>query len=215
MKNGILQSLTDGINFGTKHCFMKKLFALLSALFVIAAVHAQNKPEGLFINSKAPNFSGTDQNGNKVELKDLRKKGKVVVVFYRGNWCPYCNKHLQKLQDSLSLITEKGASVVAISPENTEGIVKTVEKTKVSFPILHDEEMKIAKSYQVSFKVDDSTAQRYKNADIDLLKINNQKEALLPVPAVYIINKDGSVTYRFFEADYKRRVSVKEILANL
>jgi peroxiredoxin len=63
--------------------------------------------------------------------------------------------------------------------------------------------------------VDDRTAQRYKNADIDLLKTNNQREALLPVPAVYIVNKDGSVTYRFFEADYKKRVSVKEILANL
>jgi peroxiredoxin len=134
--------LLNATNFGTKHHSMKKLFALLSALFVFAAVHAQDKPEGLFINSKAPNFSATDQNGNKVELKELRKKGKVVVVFYRGNWCPYCNKQLQKLQDSLSLITAKGASVVAITPENPEGVAKTVEKSKVSFPVLHDEEMK-------------------------------------------------------------------------
>ena len=194
---------------------MKKIIAALFALFFFTSVFAQDKPEGLFINSKAPNFSAKDQNGNNVNLKDLRKKGNVVVVFYRGNWCPYCSKHLQKLQDSLSLITEKGASVVAITPETTEGILKTVEKTKATFPIIYDEDMKISKGYGVSFKVDEKTVQRYKNADIDLLKTNDQKEASLPVPAVYIINSDGAVTHRFFETDYKKRISVKEILANL
>lgn len=194
---------------------MIKLLTLFSALFLTILTFAQDKPEGLFINSKAPNFTAKDQNGNEVSLKDLKKKGNVVVVFYRGSWCPYCNKHLQKLQDSLNLISEKGATVVAISPETPEGIAKTVEKTKASFPIIYDEEMKIAKNYHVSFKVDEKTAVRYKNSDIDLLKINNQKEPLLPVPAVYIVNKDGFVTYRFFESDYKKRVSVKEILANL
>ena len=194
---------------------MKKIIVALSALFFFTSVFAQDKPEGLFINSKAPNFSAKDQNGNSVNLKDLRKKGNVVVVFYRGNWCPYCSKHLQKLQDSLSFITEKGASVVAITPETTEGISKTVEKTKATFPIIYDKDMKISKGYGVSFKVDERTVQRYKNADIDLLKTNDQKEASLPVPAVYIINKDGAVTHRFFETDYRKRISVKDILANL
>jgi len=194
---------------------MKKLLTLFFAIFLFTISFAQDKPEGLFINSKAPNFSAKDQNGKEVSLKDLKKKGKVVVVFYRGNWCPYCNKQLQKLQDSLNLITEKGASIVAITAENSEGISKTVEKTKVSFPIISDEEMKISKNYGVAFKVDERTATRYRNSDIDLLKINNQKEPQLPVPAVYIVDKDGFVTYRFFESDYKKRVSVKEILANL
>jgi peroxiredoxin len=194
---------------------MKKLLTLFSALFLFTTVFAQDKPEGLFINSKAPNFSFKDQNGNELSLRDLRKKGPVVLVFYRGIWCPYCNKHLQKLQDSLNYITEKGAFVVAVTPENTEGIAKTVEKTKVTFPIVYDEEMKISKNYGVGYKVDDRTVGRYKTGDIDLLKINNQKEAQLPVPAVYIIDKDGFVKYRFFEADYKKRVSVKELLAQL
>ncbi len=75
--------------------------------------------------------------------------------------------------------------------------------------------MKIAKSYQVAYAVDDRTLGRYKNADIDLLTLNGQKQAMLPVPAVYIVNKDGSVTYRFFDADYKKRVWVKDILAEI
>ncbi len=194
---------------------MKKAIATLSFLFFSVILFAQEKPEGLFINSKAYDFKGKDQNGAEVSLLKLRKKGPVVVVFYRGNWCPYCSRELKRLQDSLSLLTEKGATVIAITPETSEGITKTVEKTGATFPIVYDEEMKIAKAYAVSFKVDDRTVARYKNSDIDLLKTNGQKEAYLPVPAVYIINRDGAITYRYFESDYRKRVSVKELLENI
>jgi peroxiredoxin len=195
---------------------MKK--ALFFTLLAIAsfATFAQDKPEGLFINSKAPEFKAKDQNGTEVTLKDLRKKGPIVLVFYRGNWCPYCNRELKRFQDSLQLITDKGAQVVAITPEAGEGIAKTVEKTGATFPILFDSEVKIARSYQVAYDVDDKTATRYKSFGNDLLLINQQKgKAVLPVPAVYIINKEGSVIYRFFESDYRRRPSVKDILAQL
>jgi peroxiredoxin len=113
------------------------------------------------------------------------------------------------------LITEKGAQVVAITPEGSESISKTVEKTSAAFPILSDEDMKISKSYAVAYDVDERTIGRYKNAGIDLLALNGQKQAQLPVPAVYIINKDGSVVYRYFDSDYRKRVSVKEILSEL
>lgn len=120
------------------------------------------------------------------------------------------------MQDSLQLLTDKGAQVVAISPEKSEGISKTVEKTGATFPILHDEEMKIAKGYGVAYQVDEKVQQRYKKFGNDLLEINGQKEkAYLPVPAVYIVNRDGSVTFRFFEEDYRKRVFVKDLLSNL
>ena len=190
----------------------KSVFSLLLILTVFI-VSAQDKPEGLFINSKAPDFKAKDQSGVEVNLKDVRKKGPVVIIFYRGNWCPYCSKSLSRFQDSLQFITEKGAQLIAISPEASEGVSKTIEKTKAVFPILSDADMKIAKAYQVSFEVDDKTLGRYKNADIDLLAINQQKgKAYLPVPAVYIINTEGSVIYRHFNADYKKQPSVKEIL---
>jgi peroxiredoxin len=188
-------------------------FILLFSFFIAAA---QNKPEGLFINSKAPEFKVKDQNGTEISLKELRKKGPVVVVFYRGNWCPYCNKELTRFQDSLQYLTDKGAQVVAITPEGAEGVAKTIEKTKASFPILTDADMKIAKGYGVSFEVDEKTLGRYKNSGIDLLATNAQKEkAFLPVPAVYIINKDGAITFRFFDADYRKRVFIKDILREL
>ena len=195
------------------------MIKFISVLILISALQlqAQEKPEGLFINSKAPDFKGKDQNGNEVVLKDLRKKGPVVIIFYRGYWCPYCNKELQKLEDSLQLIREKGAQLIAITPEKQEGIVKTVERTKATYPIITDDELKIMKAYDVAYQVDTKTIERYKMASIDLAANNGQKpEAVyLPVPAVYIIGKDGEIKYRFFEEDYKKQAAVKDILSNL
>lgn len=193
---------------------MKKgLLALFAFLFLIAA-QAQ-KPEGLFINSKAPEFKLKDQSGVEVALKDLRKKGPVVLLFYRGNWCPFCNRQLKALQDSLALIQAKGAQVVAITPEMKEGIDSTISKTGAVFPILYDEDMKTALAYEVAFNVDDRSVNRYKTGGIDLLKNNGQKKAMLPVPAVYIINKEGTVIYRYFDENYRNRVPVSEIVKNI
>ena len=194
---------------------MRQFFSFVFLILALSCF-AQEKPEGLFINSKAYDFKAKDQSGVEVSLKELRKKGPVVVLFYRGNWCPYCNKELTRLQDSLQIITEKGASVVAITPEASEGINKTIEKTKAVFPIVHDEEIKIAKAHKVAYEVDERTTGRYKSFGTDLLNINEQKlKAWLPVPAVYVINKEGSVTYRYFNEDYKKRPSVKDILAEI
>lgn len=196
---------------------MKKAGILSLFLALFAFTNAQEKPEGLFLNSKAKEFKGTDQAGNEISLKELRKKGPVVLVFYRGFWCPYCNKELKRLEDSLQLIKDKGATLVAITPEKAEGVAQTVEKTKASFSILSDEGQKIMKAYDVAFKVDEKTTARYKSFDIDLVKNNGQKEGevFLPVPAVYIIDKEGNIKYRYFQEDYKKRPSVKEILDNL
>ncbi len=195
---------------------MKKFYLLLSFLFVVVFAGAQKKPEGLFINSKAPDFTALDQNGNSIRLKNLTKKGKVVILFYRGYWCPYCSKQLKGLEDSLQMIKDKGAQLIAVTPEMIVGINKTIEKTKSSFPILYDKGLKIMQAYDVSFQVEDKTVARYRNASINLIENNGSLNgANLPVPAVYIIDKRGNVTYRYFDTDYKKRPSVKELLDNL
>jgi peroxiredoxin len=194
---------------------MKKYLLAFILMFSALSLFSQEAPEGLFINSKAPDFKAKDQDGNEVRLKELLKKGQVVVVFYRGQWCPYCNKHLQKLQDSLQQITDKGATVVAITPELPENVDKTVEKTKASFPILYDENLKIMKAYEVEFLVPENTLTRYRNAGIKIEENNGKNGNYLPVPATYIINQDGFITYRFFNQDYKKRPTVKDILDNL
>lgn len=193
---------------------MKRVSFLLVAILFALLADAQ-KPEGLFINSKAPEFKLKDQDGVEVSLKELRKKGPVVVLFYRGYWCPFCNRELKAFQDSLGQIQTKGAQVVAITPESKENIDSTIAKTGAIFRILHDEGMKTSSAYQVAFNVDDRTVGRYKTAGIDLLKNNGQKTAMLPVPAVYIVDKEGTVTFRYFDENYRNRVSVATILKNI
>ena len=194
---------------------MKKLILIICMAFTASFLFGQEAPEGLFIASKAPDFKATDQNGKEIRLKDLLKKGKVVLVFYRGEWCPYCNKELSRLQDSLQFIIDKGATLLAVSPEKQENISKTVEKTKASYSVLYDKDLKIMKAYDVEYEVQENVMTRYRNAGIDIEKNNGTNGKYLPVPAVYIIDKESIVTYRFFEPDYKKRPSVKEILANL
>ena len=194
---------------------MKILLVVIVAALSMISAQAQQAPEGLFISSKAPDFKGKDQHGIDIRLKDLVKKGKVILVFYRGEWCPYCSKLLSRLQDSLSFITDKGATVIAVSPEKPENVSKTAVKTKALFSIVHDEGLKIMKAYDVEFELPENTITRYRNTGIDVEKKNGSNGKYLPVPAVYIIDQESTVIYRFFETDYKKRPSVVDLLKYL
>ncbi len=188
---------------------------LLSLIICSVQVHAQTYPVGLNIKDKAPDFTATDQSGKKINLKKQLKKGSVVLVFYRGQWCPYCNKQLKQLEDSIEFIKNKGAVVLAITPEMPENITKTVEKTKASYSILYDEGLKIMRAYKVAYQLDDKMVEKYKGYGIDFLKVNGNNGANLPVPAVYVVNKKGIITYRYFDVNYTNRSSIKDILNHL
>ncbi len=195
---------------------MKKVISGLAALFFSILLFAQTSPKGLNVNDKAPEFSAKDQNGKMISLKNELKNGSVVLVFYRGQWCPYCNRALKQLEDSLQQIKAKAATVLTVTPEKQENISKTIAKTNSTFSILHDEGLQIMKLYDVAFKVDDKTIETYKKYGIDFNEANGDiNGANLPVPAVYIINKEGKIVYKFFDADYRKRSSVKEILEHL
>ena len=194
---------------------MIKIVNYIFILLTLSSFTNSITPKGLNVNDTAPNFTSIDQNGKTIELKELLKKGSVVIVFYRGEWCPYCNKQLKQLQDSLVLITNKGASLIAISPESLENIAKTIQKTKSTYSIISDDSLKIMSAYKVSFALDRKTIIKYKGYGINLNKTNGSNGNNLPVPAVYIINKEGKISYRYFDVNYKNRVSVKEILKHL
>ena len=194
---------------------MRKIVLILLSVYCSLLI-AQDKPSGLKVNSVAPDFTAKDQSGKVINLKSQLKNNEVVMVFYRGQWCPFCNKELKALEDSLQWISSKGAIVIAVSPEKPENITKTIEKTKASYSILYDEGLKIMKSYDVAFKVDSLTISQYKNYGIDFNVANGATNgANLPVPAIYIINKKGIITYRHFDPDYRKRASIKEIVSHL
>jgi peroxiredoxin len=194
---------------------MKALHIIITNLLLSMAVIGQTAPQGLRVNDKAPDFTGKDQNGKNISLKNELKNGAVVVVFYRGQWCPYCNRQLKALQDSLSFIKEKGATLIAVSPEKPTNILKTIDKTKATYPILFDDSLKIMKRYDVAYKVDNPTIEKYKKYGIDFYDVNGSNGASLPVPTVYIINKEGIIIFKHFDPDFKKRVSVQELLLHL
>jgi peroxiredoxin len=196
---------------------MKKIIASLVAITITIATIAQDAAafEGLKVGDVAPNFETTDNNGKKISLAELLKTQQVVLFFYRGQWCPYCNKQLKQVNDKLVDIQNKGARVLAIAPETAEGIAKTYEKTKASFSLISDKGLRIMNSYKVTFALDEKTQTKYKGYGIDLNIANGENGANLPVPATYVIGKDGKIKYAFFNKDYSKRANLDDVMAAL
>lgn len=192
---------------------MKNYILIALGLLLSAQVMAQ---VGLKAGATAPNFTATDNLGKTVDLKTLLKTHRsVVLFFYRGQWCPYCNKQMQHIQDSLQLLSGKGAYVIGVTPETEENIAKTVTKTKASYSIVQDKGYSIMKSYRVNFTMDEGTVTKYKGYGLDMTKANGNPDNVLPVPATYVIGNNGKITFAHFDKDYSKRASVRDILAVL
>ncbi len=189
---------------------MKKNILIVALLLIASTLFAQT---GLKDGDQAPMFTAADNAGKTLDLKTLLKTHKAVVLFfYRGQWCPYCNKHIEQLQDSLQLLTAKGAYVIGVTPETNENIKKTIGKTHASFSIIQDKGYRIMKDYKVNYVLDDAMVSKYKNYGIDLDQNNGNTDHVLPVPATYVIDKSGKLIFVHFDKDYKKRASVKSIL---
>lgn len=172
--------------------------------------------QGLAVGEKAPAFSALTADSTEFSLSDALTEGPIVIIFYRGFWCPVCNKHLGKIQDSLKLIEEKGAKVIAISPEKPEYLDIMAEKTGAEFTLLYDEGYKIANAYDVTFKPSSTTLFTYNTLLGAKLKDTHSDDSQrLPIPATYLIGTDGNIAWRQFDPDYKNRSSVSEILTAL
>ncbi len=206
---------------------MKTFFAFALLLASLAAWAQQPEPEkfgvasdhipsGLKTGEKAPDFTEKTADGKSFNLYNKLKEGPVVLVFYRGYWCPVCSRYLSAYQDSAQLIIDRGASFVAVTPETYEFVEKTREKTKAGFTILSDTDGKIMEAFGVNFRVtQDYQARIESGLHANIAKTNTQEEAVLPVPATYIIDRDGFIVYRQFDLDYGKRASIKDMLANL
>ncbi|MEM9820159.1 MAG: peroxiredoxin-like family protein [Bacteroidota bacterium] len=177
---------------------------------------ADNQLGGLELGTLAPDIVAKDQNGEDFKLKTSLEEGPVVLIFYRGYWCGYCNQQLAAFEEELDQLKAKGARVVAISPESTEYAKMTEEKTGSSVSIISDGDQSIMKSYKVAFQVTQDYQDKVKNfVKKGLTEMSNNSAATLPVPATYIIGKDGKISYRFYDPDYSKRASVNDIIAAL
>ncbi len=166
------------------------------------------------VGDLAPNFKLKNAMGKEVSLQEYLQKGPVVLVWYRGGWCPYCNINLQYLQQELPNIQAQGANLVALTPELPDQSMSTAEKHHLKFEVLSDVGNKVAKDYGVVFQLTDEVAKIY-NEKFGLSEYNGDASNELPLAATYIINTDGTIAYAFLDADYRKRAEPAEITAFL
>lgn len=175
-----------------------------------------NQAKGLNVGDLIANFSAKDIFDKRHTLNNLTQKGNVVIIFVRGQWCPFCNKHLKELQKQFNQIYEKGASILVVTPEKSEFIKKTIKKTGAEFTILYDENHKIAEAFDVLFRPSGIMRFMYNTfLGAKLKESHNDDSEQLPIPATFIISKEMRVTWRNFNPDYKKRSKMSDILANL
>lgn len=150
-------------------------------------------------------------NGETVRLSELWSEGPVVLMWYRGGWCPYCNIQLQAMQKELKNIEGAGAKLVVLTPELPEKAKATAEKNDVDFVALHDKDNQTAKKYGLVFQLPEPIVPMYRDR-IKLADQNGTEAMELPLSATYVINKQGIITYAFLDADYKKRAEPSDVL---
>lgn len=171
------------------------------------------KVRGLQLGDRVPDFEVVDLRGDDFRLYSALETSPILIVFYRGQWCPVCMRHLSDLQDSLSIIREKGVELVAISPEKPEKSRMSYGKTGAEFSLLFDEDFRVAEGFKLAFTPWQEDLDLYnKVLAAELSKSHSDGSERLPVPATYLIGQDGTVLWRHFDPDYTQRASVKSIL---
>lgn len=192
---------------------MKYLAIVLFSLFSIQVMAQLDSPNGLKVGDEAPLFTATDVNNDEeITLKSYLGKGYVLLVFYRGEWCKYCNKHLSLLEEWKSEIEASNIQIMSIAPQTAENVRKTIDKTDASYIMISDSDFSIMEAYDLDFTVDDATLARYETYDIDISEANDDDTNTLTVPASYLIAPDGKIIFVHFDEDYKERSLPENIL---
>lgn len=162
---------------------------------------------------KAPNPGLHNLEGKKTDLTTVVGEKPTVLIFYRGGWCPYCNRHLAELGKIEGDLMEMGYQMVAVSPDTPAELNKSTEKGELKYKLFSDSSAQAAKQFGIAFKVEESLVTKYKNDyKIDLEAASGQKHHILPVPSVFIIKK-GMIVYSYSNPDYRVRLKGDEVLA--
>jgi peroxiredoxin len=162
---------------------------------------------------RAPAIVLGNAKGETVEVGKLFKKGPVIVAFYRGGWCPYCNLELKAFQEVLPEITAAGASLVAISPEKPDDTLSTAEKNALTFQVLSDVGQKVGRAFGLVYEFTDELKSAYQGFSLDIPARNGAPgEWALPVSATYVIDRDGTIIYAYTDVDYRDRADPRDVL---
>jgi peroxiredoxin len=186
-----------------------------AAMAMIEELRTSGAVPGIEVGARAPEFVLPDATGATVALRDRLAAGPVVVSFYRGAWCPYCNTELQALQGSLDAIKDRGASLVAVSPQAPDTSLSLVERLGLGFDVLSDLDQSVSRDYGLQFELAPALKAIYPKLGMDLSLHNADGTWHLPVPATFVLDSAGVVRARHVDPDYLERMSVDDIVAAL
>ncbi|KPV91841.1 putative peroxiredoxin bcp [Pseudoalteromonas sp. P1-30] len=173
----------------------------------------QEGANALNLDQNAPRFELPNQHAEQVLLDELLAKGPVVIAFYRGSWCPYCNLQLKALQSRLAEIYALGAQLVAISPQAPDGSMSENDIRNMDFVVLSDQNADVAASYGVAWQVPAFLLEHMReDRGLDLESLNNGNGSILPIPATFVLDSQGKVTWRYVDVDYRTRSEPQDII---
>lgn len=167
------------------------------------------------LGDQMPEFSLPNALGKIISSEEVLKNGKMILAFYRGSWCPYCNLELKYLQDYLSIIKEKEATLIAVSPQSPDYSLSMAEKNNLEFEVVTDVNNNLAEKLGITFQLQNFVLPYYDGLGIHLSDFNKNNDNILPVPAVFVIDENRVVIYKFLDVNYMNRVDVEELIQAL
>lgn len=199
----------------TSLIIMVRYFIIFLFLLIGSGARSQSIPASAFeispllIGEQIPDLDLSDMQGKSVKLTEIFKQKPSVLIFYRGGWCPYCNLQLAELQGIEQEILSLGYQIVAISPDSPENLRASLDKHKLNYQLLSDADMKAAQLFGIAFNVPETSKERLAKSS------GGQNPGQLPVPAVFVINKQGEILFEYINPDYKKRLPANLLLAVL
>ncbi len=167
------------------------------------------------VGSKAPAFELNDHNGKPVSSPELLSKGRLALCFFRGRWCPFCVGQLEAMNLVLPQIEQAGASLVGISPQTVQQSFFMVDQHRLRFPLLSDARNEVARQFGLVYRVPDDQQAIYRRAFVNLPFANGDDSWELPIPATFILDRDGKILYVSADEDYTQRPEPQEIVQRL
>lgn len=199
---------------------MKKTTILATTLFIAAfASYARahdvptdaNEINPVEVGTRVPDAAVRTAEGDPIQLRSLTTGKPSVLVFYRGSWCPYCNTQLSGLVDIEEELLTLGYQIIAFSPDKPE-IVAETSSEELTYQLVADSTLNAAKAFGVAFTVNDATLKKLDSYNIDIEAASGETHHMLPVPAVFLTNAEGRITYRYYNANYKVRLAPEDLL---
>jgi peroxiredoxin len=178
-----------------------------------AVASSANATHPLGVGDRVPDTIVYSPTGAAVALHAALATRPTVLIFYRGSWCPYCNRHLAALGEIEAQLLALGYQILAISPDTLSGLRKVADKNHLNYQLFSDREMQASRAFGVAFRVADSTAQSYAKNGIELAPIPGEKGFWLPVPSVYLVAPDGTIRFAHTDPDFKARLASADIVA--